>query len=601
MSNVGKPNEGEFEVREDEEQGVKLGQIIDLLLAAGYFRVRIKGLSSFDKVVGGMVWCISVCSYDVDVDLLFQENSSIGQKIAMTEKIVGVLKRMKCPHRLEPHQIQGLDFIHIYPVVQWLVKRAIECRAETGDYVRAFSISQFNKNHKLPEDIAFDCQKPRSIEAASAVKNTYRPTRKYRRHDASKLVDEATRVQLTLLEYGRHGWVKLTGDSQTETRDEKSLADHDVQRIDDAEYDEKCIESLMSGMSLASQKEGRLSASGVGSLVGLQSEQIQNIAAHYADKQTELCSVERAAGGVQHHQRMVASLRKQLDQQNAQLDQAKQKHDTVKRSYDEMKTQLQQLQDAGLIHDEELQRLDVLESEADQSVLQQLRSLVAVNETLKKQESEFRESCKQEKERLEANIAEIEKDGSVLQHQEHADMIDQQCKADQEKFNKVRLLLAKRNREIAALQRKIDEMPTRAELSQYQKRFLELYNQVAAKHKETKQFFTMYNTLEDTKVYLEKEVNLLNSINDNFEQAMASSSGREQFLKQFEQIVEGVKQNRTKVERRKQEEKMKRDQLNDMYLEFVEKQRLYFKTVKDFQEECRRNEILQAKLQTLQH
>ena len=36
----------------------------------------------------------------------------------MTEKIVVVLKRMKCPHRLEPHQIQGLDFIHIYPVVQ---------------------------------------------------------------------------------------------------------------------------------------------------------------------------------------------------------------------------------------------------------------------------------------------------------------------------------------------------------------------------------------------------------------------------------------------------------------------------------------------------
>jgi len=38
------------------------------------------------------------------------------------------------------------------------------------------------------------------------------------------------------------------------------------------------------------------------------------------------------------------------------------------------------------------------------------------------------------------------------------------------------------------------------------------------------------------------------------------------------------------VERRKQEDKMKRDQLNDTYLEFVEKQRLYFKTVKDFQE-----------------
>ena len=37
---------------------------------------------------------------------------------ALTEKIVSALNRMKCPHRLEPHQIQGQDYIHIYPVVQ---------------------------------------------------------------------------------------------------------------------------------------------------------------------------------------------------------------------------------------------------------------------------------------------------------------------------------------------------------------------------------------------------------------------------------------------------------------------------------------------------
>uniref|UniRef100_A0A671MQT1 CCDC93 N-terminal domain-containing protein n=1 Tax=Sinocyclocheilus anshuiensis TaxID=1608454 RepID=A0A671MQT1_9TELE len=92
--------------------------ILEFLLAAGYFRARIKGLSPFDKVVGGMTWCITTCNFDIDVDLLFQENSTIGQKIALTEKIVSVLPKMKCPHRLEPHQIQGLDFIHIFPVVQ---------------------------------------------------------------------------------------------------------------------------------------------------------------------------------------------------------------------------------------------------------------------------------------------------------------------------------------------------------------------------------------------------------------------------------------------------------------------------------------------------
>ena len=36
---------------------------------------------------------------------------------------------------------------------------------------------------------------------------------------------------------------------------------------------------------------------------------------------------------------------------------------------------------------------------------------------------------------------------------------------------------AKRNREIASLQWKLDDVPSRAELSQYQRRFIELYNQ----------------------------------------------------------------------------------------------------------------------------
>lgn len=37
-------------------------------------------------------------------------------------------------------------------------------------------------------------------------------------------------------------------------------------------------------------------------------------------------------------------------------------------------------------------------------------------------------------------------------------------------------------------------------------------------------------------------------------------------------------------EKWKQEEKMKWDQFNDQYLDLVEKQRLYFKIVKDFKE-----------------
>ena len=61
---------------------------------------------------------------------------------------------MKCPHAIEPHQIQGGDFIHIFPVVQWLVTRLLERRAEIGDFNRAYAISQYEKelHHSFPEE-----------------------------------------------------------------------------------------------------------------------------------------------------------------------------------------------------------------------------------------------------------------------------------------------------------------------------------------------------------------------------------------------------------------------------------------------------------------
>lgn len=110
----------------DPERLLKLQQICDLLLAAGYFRARIASLSPFDKVTGGLVWSITSSNVDIDVDIVFQENSTIGERIKLSDQICRALKQMKCPHQLMSHQIQGLDYNHLFPVLQWLVKRVIE-------------------------------------------------------------------------------------------------------------------------------------------------------------------------------------------------------------------------------------------------------------------------------------------------------------------------------------------------------------------------------------------------------------------------------------------------------------------------------------------
>uniref|UniRef100_A0A7N4P9A0 Coiled-coil domain-containing protein 93 n=1 Tax=Sarcophilus harrisii TaxID=9305 RepID=A0A7N4P9A0_SARHA len=565
----------EVETREDEEQNIKLAEILELLVAAGYFRARIKGLSPFDKVVGGMTWCITTCNFDIDVDLLFQENSTIGQKIALTEKIVSVLPRMKCPHRLEPHQIQGLDFIHIFPVVQ------------DNDFLQ---------------------RKEKSIKTVTDIFDVYKPRRKYRRQKgAEELLDEESRVHTTLLEYGRR--YGLSRQSKTEKTEDKKVVlpsgfSGSGKSLDEDELqaaEERHIETLMTKMAAMATEESRLTASAVGQIVGLRSEEIKQIVSEYAEKQSELLAEPspEKLGVTQQHRRKIASLNKQIQQKTKLLEELQAKCADLQVKYDEAKTKLSEVKSYSEKLDQELAALEKIESQADPSILQNLRTLVAMNENLKSQEQEFKAHCREEMTRLQQNIeslkAETSEDGD---EKEPTRVIDQQHKTEKEKLQKIRLLLARRNREIAILQRKIDEVPSRAELTQYQKRFIELYSQVSATHKETKQFFTLYNTLDDKKVYLEKEISLLNSIHENFQQAMASSAARDQFLRQMEQIVDGIKQNRMKLEKKKQENKMRRDQLNDEYLELLEKQRLYFKTVKEFKEECRKNEILLSKVKS---
>ncbi|XP_056321644.1 coiled-coil domain-containing protein 93 [Danio aesculapii] len=598
------------ETREDEEQNVKLAEILELLLAAGYFRARIKGLTPFDKVVGGLTWCITTCNFDIDVDLLFQENSTIGQKIALTERIVSVLPKMKCPHRLEPHQIQGLDFIHIFPVVQWLVKKAIETREEMGDYVRSYSISQFQKTHAFPEDEEFASKKDRAISTVVNVCEVYAPQRRYKRQvDAGELLDEESRVHSTLLEFGRRYGFSKQSKSGTAVEQKQVSAPGtqgvpqgmtQVSEEEDLQAAEELrIKALMTGMAAMATEEGKLSASTVGHIVGLQSEEIKQIATEYAEKAER--SVEdrpERFGPVQQHRRQLASLNKQITQKTKELEELQSKQQEVRSACEDAKIKLAEATVQSEKLEKELSSLEDIESQADSVLLDKLRALVAMNEKLKHQEQTFRSHCREEMTRLQQNIEELKlESGDDGDDKKEMNMlIDQQYTADREKLQKIRLLMARRNREIAILQRKIDEVPSRAELTQYQKRFIELYSQVSATHKETKQFFTLYNTLDDKKVYLEKEVNLLNSIHDHFQQAMASSGGKEQFLRQMEQIVEGIKQSRIKMEKKRQENKMRRDQLNDEYLELLDKQRLYFKTVKDFKEECRKNEMLLSKL-----
>ena len=255
-----------------------------------------------------MTWCMSTCSVDVDVDLLFQENSSIGAKIALTEKIVGTLPRMKCPHRLEPHQIQGLDYIHIFPVVQWLVKQALATKAETGDAVRAYALSQFHRQFGHPARDAAERERVRrAVPAIRRLRDTYRPRRRFRRGaggDVWASMDESVRVSSTLMEFGRSFRSTLAPEEEEEAEEsapgrEENLASTTKPEVAPGAWDEETemrIATLLqevSGGGAGGESSAQLSAKAVGNIVGMQSREIQRVAQEYQARKSDMVRLGR--------------------------------------------------------------------------------------------------------------------------------------------------------------------------------------------------------------------------------------------------------------------------------------------------------------------
>ncbi|EZA53949.1 hypothetical protein DMN91_012005 [Ooceraea biroi] len=573
----------EADVREDEEQATKFQEIIDLLVAAGYFRARIKGLSNFDKVVGGMTWCIESCNFDVDVDLLFQENLTIGQKISLTEKIVVMLLKMNCPHRIEPHQIQGLDCIHIFPVIQWLVKRSMEMRQEMAGFVRSFALNQFHKKHSFSEDAEIGATANENvIRNLRLVKKAYEPRRLFKQKEGF-IKDKSSRFIGTVLEY--EALFDVVKNTTTTSSESKS---NDPKYESSNEKSEKnTTEEITAALAIIEENTARLSMSTVGNIVGIQAQEIAKVAEKYAAMSTS----ETEDNGVTGSSRALIALQKQKATLQSKVNKLSKERDNLSDKLTETVEKTKQHREKREAIERSFKKIQEVRINDNDSVFKRLEELLTVLDGLKEQEHNFREHCKSDLNLFRDMLQEIE-DGAPAEEEDRVKEYEEQKEA----VARMRLQLAKKNRTIASLTRQLDDVPGRSELTQYQRRFMELYNQVSAKHKETKQYYTLYNTMDDTKLYLSKELTLLNSIQDNYNEAMASASGKEQFLKQFENIVAGVKRNKAMVEKRCVDEKNRRDALSRQLVTLVEQQRKYVAAVRQLTIECRRNEALLAQL-----
>lgn len=126
--------------------------------------------------------------------------------------------------------------------------------------------------------------------------------------------------------------------------------------------------------------------------------------------------------------------------------------------------------DAKLRKTEETEKSESEEVKAEKI---QLTEMLAI---LRKQKSELKHHCREEKQRLEVQLEALNQKNVVqINTPDKAKEVDAELQVYKDRYDSIKKELSEVSKHLATIKRKFDDVPTRTELSQYQKRLLELF------------------------------------------------------------------------------------------------------------------------------
>ncbi|PWA44219.1 paramyosin-related protein [Artemisia annua] len=237
--------------------------------------------------------------------------------------------------------------------------------------------------------------------------------------------------------------------------------------------------------------------------------------------------------------------------------------------------------------------MDSFKEEAEKKAnVDRLVLLLQTKKVLEKQEAEAELQYSQECARLELEVTELEEileSGNSVSHQR----LDRSLANAVERLNLAKTELAAKLREITSLKRQRDEVPTQAELIQYERRFSELNAHIQGKLRQTRKYYATYNALLEIKELMLKETSLLNSMSSQFHDALNTPAGRATLTSSMEGISNSIQQKLQNVQLTLQAEQKACEALKKKHAAANLEKRRCYTLLKAFQDECTRHERLQ--------
>ena len=278
-----------------------------------------------------------------------------------------------------------------------------------------------------------------------------------------------------------------------------------------------------------------------------------------------------------------SELARNLEAERDALSNADSRFREVKAEVKSLKLALKQVQSEAA----SLSQLD----QKDLETMRELQTLMNKNESLKKKETEYKTKCNVQRSRLMERNQSLR--DQILENPPDEGTKEKEIAELQLILSSLKTELASKSGKVSELEGKLDNVPSSYEMQQYQKRFLELDNELAAEFSATQRYITMYNTLLDQKSFTETSIGLLESVMDALPDPKYSSSNvKAQFVDKMTRLLQDVqaaKGNYTKTLRNQEVKKAEADEELNRLMEI---QRKYDVLVKEMQEEMKRHETL---------
>jgi CCDC93, coiled-coil domain len=562
----------------DAESESKKQEIFDLLLVAGYFRIRIPSLDDFDKILGGIAWGILCSGFDIDLDLDYNDELRLKEKIKLAERIVRGLKNMNCPHPLQPHQIQGLDYGSIHPVIKWLLQFVFETRQLRQDENESIS-SQIgmklitNREVRVYETPAMPLAKPllknKKVQGYSYSDplRVYSALAEYGNKKAAgyykKLLIE--RNQLTSEEAGKKDasassvkpnpgsladelkaglgakGLKKTAESGSAAKNRKN-SEEDI-----AEVQADALEGFVERPRLA--RRNSISADDFMELLEENKAENEKI----AEKIKEIEEKAAEGGSISALQQETTIFQEQKQELLENIESMKTRVEDLgvknTESMSVRKKVLKDLEAVRVIHSDLNAAIAKIESEIrdresklKKTDIEELNSLISKQMVIKERKTELKTQAKEESKKVKAEVQKIEKKLQEVSKNQEIVEINEVYDDRRTIYLAKEAQLAEVSKETALLMRRIQEFPNNIEISQFSKRYVDLVDKIRKESENQKKLDTLNNGKIDIDRMCTDFFSLLKSIKENLVEVKKDKQ-RKELAENMDTVGKGLGQN----------------------------------------------------------